>query len=179
MRYEVSVRPSYEHHQWELNQLLNELEAVKPLKRILEIGTFRGDSLRLWREVFDPELLIGVQDTEETSEGTALELGAQVAIGKSQDPAVVEVVKGLLDGLLVDFLYLDGDHHLEAVRKDWELYSPLVRGGGVVVLDDAVITSNETVEVHKFFPEVQRGHHTKLIWDGNEHHDTGFAVIWV
>ncbi len=35
-----------------------------------------------------------------------------------------------------DFLHLDGDHSAAGVRRDFELYSPLVRAGGAIVLHD-------------------------------------------
>jgi hypothetical protein len=37
----------------------------------------------------------------------------------------------------LDFLFIDGDHAAEACRADWELFSPRVAPGGVVVLHDA------------------------------------------
>jgi len=36
----------------------------------------------------------------------------------------------------VDFLHVDGNHSEEAVRSDLEIYLPLMRPGGVVVIDD-------------------------------------------
>jgi Methyltransferase domain len=37
----------------------------------------------------------------------------------------------------VDLVFIDGDHALESCRADWELFSPHVRPGGVVVFHDA------------------------------------------
>ena len=37
----------------------------------------------------------------------------------------------------IDFLFIDGDHSLAAVRQDWELWAPMVRSGGHVALHDA------------------------------------------
>ena len=34
----------------------------------------------------------------------------------------------------IDFLFLDGDHSYEGVRRDFENYAPLVRPGGIVAL---------------------------------------------
>jgi len=41
-------------------------------------------------------------------------------------------VKKILAGRQVDFLFIDGDHSYEGVKKDFEMYSSLVRKGGVV-----------------------------------------------
>jgi len=37
---------------------------------------------------------------------------------------------------MIDLLFIDGDHRYEGVRKDFEMYSPLVRKGGIVAFHD-------------------------------------------
>lgn len=41
-----------------------------------------------------------------------------------------------LDGEPLDFLFIDGDHSLPGVTRDFELYSPLVKKGGLIALHD-------------------------------------------
>lgn len=36
----------------------------------------------------------------------------------------------------IDFLFIDGDHNYEAVKKDWELYSTLLSTGSIVAFHD-------------------------------------------
>lgn len=36
----------------------------------------------------------------------------------------------------IDFLFIDGDHNYESVKKDWELYSPLLHINSVVAFHD-------------------------------------------
>ena len=36
----------------------------------------------------------------------------------------------------IDFLFIDGDHHYEGVKKDWDLYSPLLKSGSIVDFHD-------------------------------------------
>ena len=38
----------------------------------------------------------------------------------------------------IDFLFIDGDHTYEGVKSDFEMYSPLVRSGGLIALHDIV-----------------------------------------
>ena len=160
---------------WEMQQMLQEMYQRR-IDTVLEIGTFQGDSLRVWREELDPELMIGVQDTDETTPETAMELGVRMVQGKSQDAAVYAEVLGVLDGRRLDLLYIDGDHLYDAVKEDWQLYSPLVREGGIIVLHDAVIEDNPTVEVFRFYREVRVGRHTKLVYGG--HGSTGTAMVF-
>ena len=39
-----------------------------------------------------------------------------------------------------DFVFFDGDHSVEGLRRDWEAWSPKIRKGGLVALHDVVAT---------------------------------------
>jgi cephalosporin hydroxylase len=41
------------------------------------------------------------------------------------------------NGGAIRLLFIDGDHRYEAVKQDFELWSPHVAAGGCVVFDDA------------------------------------------
>jgi methyltransferase family protein len=41
------------------------------------------------------------------------------------------------NGIEIDYLHIDGDHHYEGVRLDFDLFAPLVRDDGVVTLHDS------------------------------------------
>jgi predicted O-methyltransferase YrrM len=56
----------------------------------------------------------------------------------SHDPATVNEVKRVLQGNLVDVLFIDGDHSYEGVKRDFDLYSKLLRRGGLVFFHDIV-----------------------------------------
>lgn len=160
---------------WEMRQMLVEMDPENT-RVVLEIGTFQGDSLRIWREVLDPDLLIGVQDTDETAPETVAEVGAVLVKGRSQDPDTWIEVGRLLEGRAVDLLYIDGDHMYPSVKQDWEMYSQFVRPGGIIVLHDAVIEDNDSVEVFRFYREIRDGRRTKLIYAGLG--STGTAMVF-
>jgi len=50
-----------------------------------------------------------------------------------------------LNGEPLDFLFIDGDHTYEGVKRDFEMYSPLVRNGGIIAFHDIVKHPPETV----------------------------------
>ena len=59
----------------------------------------------------------------------------------------------------IDLLMIDGDHSYEGVRRDFELYAPLVREGGLVAFHDILPhTRMSTVEVHRFWVEIRGGY---------------------
>jgi cephalosporin hydroxylase len=170
---------------WEMRCLLDDALLLGRIffSVVLEIGNFEGDSLRIWRERLNPELLVGVQDTDELSAETAEELGVVAITGKSQDPETYERVLDALGGRKISLLYIDGDHSYDAVKRDWELYTPLVASRGVVVLHDAARENNPSVEVFKFWPEAREGRRSALLWDADPGDNTygtstGMGVVY-
>lgn len=57
--------------------------------------------------------------------------------GLSNDPKVLETTFKLIDGL--DALYIDGNHDYPVVVNDIRQYTPLLKSGGLLVMDDACL----------------------------------------
>jgi predicted O-methyltransferase YrrM len=77
----------------------------------------------------------------------------------AHDPLTRDRVKRLFGGRAVDLLFIDGDHSYEGVRRDFDLYSPLVRKGGMIALHDIVPGPTVLVgEVPRFWRELKRTH---------------------
>ena len=55
----------------------------------------------------------------------------------STDPEAVALIKSCQ----WDLIYIDGNHDYEVVCKDWSVCSASIKPGGVIVLDDAGLTS--------------------------------------
>jgi predicted O-methyltransferase YrrM len=63
-----------------------------------------------------------------------------------------------LDGAPIDFLLIDGDHTYDGVKRDYELYAPLVRPGGAIAFHDIVPGPEENVGgVPRFWQELKAG----------------------
>jgi predicted O-methyltransferase YrrM len=56
----------------------------------------------------------------------------------SHDAKTLARIKKKLNGRNVDCLFIDGDHRYQGVRKDFDMYAPLVRKGGIVSFHDIV-----------------------------------------
>jgi predicted O-methyltransferase YrrM len=68
----------------------------------------------------------------------------------------LEQVKLILGGREIDFLFVDGDHRYEGVKRDFEMYSPLVSEGGIIAFHDIVPGGRESVGgVPQFWNEVK------------------------
>lgn len=71
--------------------------------------------------------------------------------GMSQNPKNLETVKSITSD--VDFLFIDGNHFYDYVKKDLQMYGPLVRKGGIIALHD--IGYAEEGGVYKLWEEIK------------------------
>jgi len=63
---------------------------------------------------------------------------AKYVEGFSNHPATVAKIKRLLNNSSIDLLFIDGDHSYEGVKRDFQLYSPLVSRNGIIAFHDIV-----------------------------------------
>jgi cephalosporin hydroxylase len=133
----------------EILWLLERLEAQRP-KTIVEIGTDEGGTLLLWTRVAAPDALLVAVDIRPLGILGRFSAYAIVRRGlarqrqrvelvmpvDSRSPETVERVRRLTNGRTVDFLFIDADHSYDSVKRDFELWSPLVRPGGIVAFHD-------------------------------------------
>lgn len=136
----------------ELSLLISYLQRRPKAETVLEIGTCNGGTLWLWCYLAAKDALIISLDLPGGAFGGGydeqmiplLESYArktqtlELIRGDSHTEEALEVTTKLLGGREVDLLFIDGDHTYEGVKKDWEMYSPLVRPGGIVVFHDIV-----------------------------------------
>ena len=138
----------------DMRRVMPYLEELAP-KIIVEIGTFYGGSARLWQALFKPDVLITI-DVKDRAQG--LDFCHYLHGRASQDPAVVAEVIDFLDGTPIDLLFIDGGHMYENVRADFELYSPIVRPGGLVLFHDIYNDNPGAVEVPRYWRELKVSH---------------------
>jgi hypothetical protein len=64
-------------------------------------------------------------------------------------------------------LFIDGDHSYEGVRRDFELYSHLVKDKGIIAFHDIVVHPPETgCEVSRLWNELKkRSQYSEIIND--------------
>jgi predicted O-methyltransferase YrrM len=83
----------------------------------------------------------------------------------SHDLSTRDAVVKVLGGQPVDFLMIDGDHRYEGVRRDFELYAPLVGNGGLIAFHDILPHPRVPLcQVDIFWNEIKgRYHHLELV----------------
>ena len=85
-----------------------------------------------------------------------------------------------MNGEKLDFLFIDGDHTYEGVKKDFEMYSPLVRNGGIIAFHDICPHPPEKkCEVSKFWNEIKQRYKCVEIVEDWRQNWAGIGVIYV
>lgn len=100
---------------------------------ILEIGTWRGGSLELWREFFGPDAVVFGVDIDP---GSAQFNGkhAQVRIGSQTDPGFMNSVVDEMGKLNV--VIDDGSHRSQDIALTLEILWPRLEYGGIYIIED-------------------------------------------
>lgn len=153
---EVAAASKASQGKEELLWLLEIVDRIKP-RIIVELGVHLGHSLKVWQDAFKPELLVGIDhETNDILKAyiNTNTLNAAIILGDSHQPETVKSLNEILDGREIDFLFVDGDHMYEGVKKDFQMYAPLVRKGGLIAFDDMDLFDNPSVEVFQFWQEV-------------------------
>jgi predicted O-methyltransferase YrrM len=153
----------------EIRGLLTEVRRLRP-RRLLEIGSSAGGTLFLWTRAAAEDATIvsidlpagGIRDPEEAERLQRFErfrrgrqrlylLRADSHAGLTQ-----RRLAEILEGQALDFLFIDGDHSYDGVRRDFDDYAPLVRPDGLVALHDVHPHSQAWGgEVPQFWSEIR------------------------
>ena len=140
---------------------------------IVEIGTCRGGTCWWFAHLPDFKKIITVdmpggtfgggpkeEDRERIRNWVSTDYDVTLCTGDSQEESTMLEVKAELPGGLCDVLFIDGTHTYEGVKRDFELWSPLVRNGGSIILHDVAdhSKSNPACRVKQFWDEYREAH---------------------
>ena len=113
-------------------------------RAIVEIGVYEGVSSRLLRETMAPDGTLWCVDPFFPGR-LGFSFGLSIArseVAKSKNGEVHFVTKLSHDAAQgwpepIDMVFIDADHSYEAVKQDWDDWSPHVVPGGVIALHDS------------------------------------------
>lgn len=161
---------------------------------ILEIGTAQGGTLFLFTRMIDPNARIISLDLPQGKFGGGYEdikipfftnfaqRNQRIFLVRadSHSPSSLSTVRSILKDQQVDFLFIDGDHTYEGVKKDFQMYSPLVRKGGLIAFHDICRGPPELAgAVNKFWNEIKPGYFHKEIVNSSNQEGFGIGVLYV
>lgn len=170
----------------ELAWLIEEVRKMNPLT-VLEIGTARGGTLVLWTRLAQPNATIVSIDLPDGKFGGGYSRRRESVYRRfarkdqklhllrldSHAQSTFEMAKRLFGETPVDFLFIDGDHTYEGVRRDWEMYSQLVRPGGAIAFHD-VAGNYEDTQVKRLWDSLKPDfRHRECIRDQNGYYGVG------
>ena len=165
----------------EILSLANAVKSISP-KIILEIGTCNGGTLFIWSNLASHQVISCDLNKSKVREELYQKFRPENSkcdvislAGDSHSDDFFKVVESKLNGEKVDFLFIDGDHTEEGVRLDYEMYSPLVKKGGLIAFHDIVEKQPTPMnQVYYFWEKLKPSvKHEEFV---NDHNQTGFGI---
>ena len=178
---------------YEIIKLLEILKDLNP-KKILEIGTAGGGTLYLFTRIIDPEATIISVDLPGGTFGggysewkiplyqsfTKNKQKIKLLRADSHNPKTFKLVKTVLAEKKLDFLFIDGDHTYEGVKRDFNMYSKLVKKGGIIAFHDiAKVPLTSGCRVYKFWDEIKHNYEYIEIIEDKKQEWAGIGVIYL
>lgn len=175
----------------EIREMAKLVSSIKP-KVIVEIGTYKGGTLFIWTRTNPQAELVVSIDLPGGQYGGGYDASREKLYrlfahnmpttqmefirGNSHLAQTAEGLKKILNGRLIDFLYIDADHTYEGVKTDFELYSPYVRKGGLIGFHD-IRNMKSNHQVKDFWAEIkQKFDHKEILGPTTK---TGNGVLFV
>ncbi len=165
----------------EITKFCNILVKKRP-KIVLEIGTGNGGTLLLLTRLSAPDASIFSidkgRDFRKYNRGifyksflTNKQKLHYFRKGSHLQSTLRDIKKDLKDNK-IDVLFIDGDHKYRGVKRDFEMYGPLVKKNGIIAFHDIVLTPPRRFpvgEVNKFWNEIKENYEYKeLVEDWNQ-----------
>lgn len=157
---EVAAPPAMLQNHVEFQQLLD-LYCQRRPARVLEVGVGQGGTLYHWLQNAPAGSLVVALDDHHRNRASYLEWNVYATTrlvtitGSSQDPDVILDVARYRP---FDFVFIDADHHDQAVRADWRHYQPMTTRTGVVALHDISPCDDPSIEVDGLWAELKAGY---------------------
>jgi predicted O-methyltransferase YrrM len=156
---------------YEIRTLYERVQAINP-RVIVEIGTRDGASLYLWSQaspnlktLVSIDLPGGIHGGGYIKQRSYLyhqfiahnpDVNLHLLRLDSQKPSTKAQLQTILNNQSIDFLFIDGDHRYEGVKRDYDLYRSLVRQGGMIAFHDIYPNKRDTsIQVDRLWDEIK------------------------
>ena len=152
---------------------LKRYEIEKPI--VVEIGSWMNRQKKFYEQLLNAEH-IGIDISDKS--------GAPDILGDSQDPKTLEMLKERLGGRVINILFIDALHHYGAVKRDYNMYSPLCED--IVAFHDIESSryhKSKKTRVWKFWDELKlkvhegdKGYRDSLLLSIHEHREANQGI---
>jgi hypothetical protein len=131
-------------------------------KRVLEVGIWRGGSIKLWKDFFTNAVVYGVDIIDINTVWSEIKNNRGIVLHTSTNAYDNDFVTTnfLNQNIKFDFLLDDGPHTLESMKQFIRLYSQLMADDGILIIEDVQawewidVLKNEVPEHLKEFVNV-------------------------
>jgi predicted O-methyltransferase YrrM len=173
----------------ELVALANEIANLQA-QHSMEIGTCNGGTLFLLCRLARPDAEVISLDQHRGTLGGIRKIiyysflrdrqKLHVVTGDSHSSQTQTKIAKKLGASKLDFLFIDGDHSYEGVKRDFEMYSPFVRPGGLIAFHDIVAHPPEAnCQVKEFWDEVKGRYRNEEIVENPRQPWAGIGLLYV
>ncbi|MFX1239729.1 MAG: O-methyltransferase [Promethearchaeota archaeon] len=179
----------------EIIQLLKMVKKSNP-KYILEIGTLDGGTLFLFSRIARNDALLLSIDLPKGKIGgpgskwrvysdwrihiikqfSHVNQRLELIRADSHDNTTLHRIKQILKGKKLDFIFIDADHSFNGVKKDFEMYSPLLKKGGLIAFHDIVPTPHGE-NVYKFWETIKKNFDFEEIIEDRNQKAGGIGIL--
>lgn len=156
---DAGIKHIVQQEKTEITEFVQVLLQLPQRKIALEVGLGKfGGTHMLWREIFDNVVTIEFNGyrIRDFKNRNNLDNRSKLICGDSND----RNIKKLLPKLEIacdyeyDFLFLDGNHEYEAVKKDYMNLSDFVKKGGIIAFHDIL---SDYYGVKQFLIDLSQG----------------------
>ena len=176
---------------FELSQFLNLISGTN-LRTIIEIGTAKGGVFyALCQSAVSTAKIISIdmpggdfgggyteEDMERYNTFGKEKQELSFILQDSHHSDTKKELERILNKDQVDLLFIDGDHTYNGVKKDFEMYGPLVKEGGLIAFHDICFHPHfPDCQVDRFWKELKSQHETWEYIDPQDNTWGGIGVL--
>jgi cephalosporin hydroxylase len=184
-----AIRPL--QNPWEIGELMKRVREKQP-RVIVEIGTAKGGTLFLFCQHAADDAMIISLDLPFGRNGGGYPKWKEKLYAKFAKPGQTlhlmranshldetrTRIEALLKGRKIDVLMIDADHSYEGVKRDYDLYSPLLAEDGFIAMHDVILNRfDPEIEVHKFWDELKATEKTEELVHDYGQGNLGIGIV--
>lgn len=184
-----AIRPL--QNPWEIGELMKRVRAKQP-RVIVEIGTAKGGTLFLFCQHAADDATIISLDLPFGRNGGGYPKWKEKLYAKFAKPGQTlhlmranshlnetrTRIEALLKGRKIDVLMIDADHSYEGVKRDYDLYSPLLADDGFIAMHDVILNHfDPEIEVHRFWDELKATEKTEELVHDYGQGNLGIGIV--